>query len=33
MEALIIGLTIGLSTLTYIVYIITHADNKKHSHE
>ena len=35
MEALIIGLTIGLSTMAYVVYISINYDtnSKKHSHE
>ena len=33
MEALIIGLTIGLATMMYVVYIATHSDEKKHLHE
>lgn len=33
MEALIIGLTIGLSTMVYVVYISTHIDENKHSHD
>ncbi len=33
MEALIIGLTIGLATMMYVVYIVTHTDGIKHSHE
>ncbi len=33
MEALIIGLTIGLATMTYVVYLVTHIDEKGHTHE
>ena len=33
MEALIIGLTIGLSTMAYVVYISIHMDEKRHLHE
>ncbi len=33
MEALVIGLIIGLSTMAYVVYISTHMDDNNHSHE
>ena len=33
MAALIIGLTIGLATMVYVVYIATHVEEKKRSHD
>jgi len=33
MNALIIGLLIGLSTMAYVVYLSTHMDDNKHSHD
>jgi len=35
MEALVVGLTIGLATMAYVVYISINYDTKlkKHSHE
>ena len=33
MEALIIGLTIALVTMSYVVYMTIHMDDYKHVHE
>ena len=33
MNALVIGLMIGLGTMAYVVYLSTHMDENKHSHE